>query len=124
MTRRLIVDLNGYQQLAPDCRWQGRGLRPHLPVLYTCENRRGEILYVGQTRDWWERRSAHSTSSDWWPQVRVVHVLRMEWPDQRRAEEAALLRILQPPHNINGTLRDPRLLKRALAATERLRASA
>lgn len=84
------------------------GYTPQYPVIYLCEDVRGEVLYVGQTCDWWPRRGTHRINSEWWPRVRKIHLIHQPSLAQRRADEACLLRMLQPPFNYEGTFRDMR----------------
>jgi hypothetical protein len=60
--------------LSPD-RELGNYEARYWSVIYLCEDASGEIIYVGQTGQFWDRRTAHIRTSPWWREVKAIHVI-------------------------------------------------
>ncbi len=73
--------------------------------VYICENATGEVIYVGKTIGWRERRLRHQQATPWWGEVERVHLLVHRDGDTyaMRDTERALIGLLAPMHNVYGT---------------------
>lgn len=86
--------------------------------VYICEDSAGEVVYVGKTGHWRERRTAHRGHSEWWREVSVVHLLRLPGQEEMDATELVLIKMLTPRCNNFGT---PGYVDRVKAKAEETR---
>lgn len=86
--------------------------------IYLAEDAAGDIIYVGKTNCWRQRREQHSRQSPWWSAVVRIHCLVYDYDDYRTGEmwdygrdgcnaqlkidEMWLIRALHPVNNKQG----------------------
>lgn len=103
----------------PEYVWTPYGTGPGC-CIYLCEDAAGDLLYIGYTGNWDERRVHHRRASTWWPEVERVHILRARGDmDHLRRNEYVLIEALHPRHNRLGHA--PRTLQAERIAGRRLR---
>ncbi len=96
--------------------------------VYMLEDAAGDIIYVGQTQSWRERRWGHAHSKAWWPDVEIAHCLihvhdgsvdeMLRIQVRYSQTELALIRRWQPKYNVKSTARDPRTMAAAARRTQ------
>lgn len=82
------------------------GYKPHMfqYVTYMMFNRDGEVIYVGKTRNWNQRLSAHR-KAPWWGEVYRIQVRPRKDEADAWVLEALLYRRHRPKYNIEGSRR-------------------
>jgi excinuclease UvrABC nuclease subunit len=69
-------------------------------VVYVAKQIDGTVLYVGMTRNLWQRVSAHANKSKWYKDAHTFAVLPCRSIREAQRLEQTLIGELDPPHNI------------------------
>jgi excinuclease UvrABC nuclease subunit len=86
----------------------------HFTCIYVCRNGDGEVIYVGQSRQWPQRLRCHAVQTVWWHEVATVELLPTSTNKRARLDhESAVIRIHQPRHNTMRTEVEPDMRRRA-----------
>lgn len=69
--------------------------------VYRAYDARGDLLYVGATKDLYSRMKLHKYKSVWYPLMQCVHVERFSTADEAADREIELIGQFSPAHNRN-----------------------
>lgn len=70
------------------------------PCVYRCFDKRGDLLYIGSTKNWLSRQAAHRNGTWWWPVVKDVELESYDDLADARAAEAAAIQSERPRLNV------------------------
>lgn len=82
-----------------DCIAKRDGIEPQ-PCVYRVYDKRGQLLYIGSTRNWRKRRVQHAGTKWWWPAIGRVELEHFASVVEARDAEIEAIQAERPRMNV------------------------